>query len=226
MASIGLIYLSIIAYGSYQIKSNYFITSINKGKRRSVALTFDDGPHPDKTPGILEILKEKNVKATFFVIGKNAEKYPDLLRQIDDNGHFIANHSYSHSYLIAFFSKGRLSKDLARCNEIIFQAIGKTPIFFRPPFGVTNPRYKRALTENGLQSIGWSLRSLDTRAKTKYQVIDKVISNLKRGDIVLLHDHLSVTADALEDIIEHINTKGIEIEPLSKVINMEPYAKV
>ena len=226
IAAIALIYLSIIAYGSSQIQANYFIKSINKGKRKSVALTFDDGPHPERTPRILDILREKNVKATFFVIGKNAEKYPDLLRRIDEEGHHIANHSYSHSYLIAFFSGSRLTKDLARCNDVIFQTIGKTPTLFRPPFGVTNPLYKRALADNGLLSVGWSLRSLDTQAKSRYQLIDKIISNLKKGDIVLLHDHPSVTADALEDIIEHINTKRFEIEPLSKVINQEPYVKL
>lgn len=226
MASIGLIYISIIAYGSSQIKANYFINSINQGKKKSVALTFDDGPHPDRTPKILEILREKKVKATFFVIGKNAEKYPDLLRQIDNEGHIVANHSYSHSYLIAFFSTKRLTNDLSRCNDVVFQTIGKMPLLFRPPFGVTNPRYKTALAENGLESIGWSLRSFDTRAKSKYEVIDKVISKLKKGDIILFHDHLSVTSDALEDIIEHINTKKIDIEPLAKAINHEPYAKI
>ena len=220
--AIFLLYLGITAYGSYQIQANYFIKSINKGKK-SVALTFDDGPDPKTTPRILEILREKNVKATFFVIGKKAEKHPDLLRRIDEDGHIIANHSYSHHYLIAFFSTARLTKDLDRCNDFILQTIGKEPAFFRPPFGVTNPLYNNALIKTGLQSIGWSLRSMDTRAKSKYDLIEKVISNLKRGDIVLLHDHLSVTADALEDIIEHINNKKIDIEPLSRVINKKPY---
>lgn len=226
LGAIVAIYLIITAYGSFEIRANYFIQSINKGKKKAVALTFDDGPDPDTTPLILNILREKNVKATFFVIGKKAEKYPDLIRQIDDEGHIVANHSYSHNYLIAFFSTARLTKDLARCNEFIMQTIGKTPAFFRPPFGVTNPLYGTALKENNLKSIGWSLRSLDTRAKNKYQLIEKVISTLKRGDIVLLHDRLLITAEALEDIIEHIHSKKIDIELLSKIINKEPYAKI
>jgi peptidoglycan/xylan/chitin deacetylase (PgdA/CDA1 family) len=220
------IYLLVTGYGSYQIRANYFINSINKGKSKAVALTFDDGPDPEYTPRILNILREKNVKATFFVIGKKAEKYPELLRQMETDGHIIANHSYSHHYLIALFSTFRLKKDLARCTEVISSVTGKTPLFFRPPFGVTNPRYKAALKENGLQSIGWSLRSMDTTADNKYQLIDSVISQLKRSDIVLLHDRLAVTAEALEDIIEHISNKRLTIEPLSKVINKEPYAKV
>ena len=100
-----IFYLIATAYGSFQIRANYFVTSIHKGKKKSIALTFDDGPHPENTPRILDILKDKGVKATFFVIGKNAEKYPDLLRRIDAEGHIVGNHSYSHNQLIASFQK-------------------------------------------------------------------------------------------------------------------------
>lgn len=218
-----IIYLASTTYGSFQIKANYFVKSINKGNKKAIALTFDDGPDPEITPRILSVLKEKGVKATFFVIGKNAEKYPDLVRQIDEEGHIVANHSYSHNHLIGFFSKNRLNQDLTYCNETITAALGKSPVFFRPPFGVTNPRYAKVLKELKMQSIGWSLRSFDTRAKNKYQLIEKVISNLKRRDIVLLHDNRAVTADALEDLIEHCFNKNIDIQPLSIIINKEPY---
>lgn len=222
---LGLIYLAVIAYGSYQIQVNYFIHSINKGKKKSVALTFDDGPDPEYTPQILDILKEKNVKATFFVIGKKAERYPELVKRIDEEGHIVANHSYSHHYFLPFFLSAGLTDDLSKCNEAIEQIISKTPLFFRPPFGVTTPRYSGAIKKNGLSSIGWSLRTLDTKAKTKYQLIDKVISLLKKGDIILLHDRLSVTCEALPDIIEHIATRKLTIEPLPVVINKKAYAE-
>lgn len=226
LIGIGVIYLACTAYGSSKIEANYFINSIHIGKSKGVALTFDDGPDPNTTPAILAVLKKFDVTATFFVIGRKAELYPDLLRQMDAEGHTIANHSYSHSYGIGFFSTKRLSDDIARCNEVIAAILGKTPILFRPPFGVTNPRYAAALKKNGMISVGWSLRSLDTQAKNKYQVIEKVISNIKRRDIVLLHDHLPVTADALEDIIEHCRNKRVLLEPLSKVINKDPYVKI
>lgn len=220
---ISVFYLISTTYGSFQIRANYFVTSIHKGKKKSIALTFDDGPHPENTPRILDILKEKGVKATFFVIGKNAEKYPDLVRRIDAEGHIVANHSYSHNYLIAFFSTKRLKNDLTNCNDIVHQILEKKPKLFRPPFGVTNPRYGNVLKELNLQSIGWSLRSFDTRAKNKYQLIQNVISKLQKRDIVLLHDHLPVTADALEDLIEHCRSKKIDIQPLPLIINKEPY---
>lgn len=225
LGTILFIYLGVTAYGSYQIQANYFINSVNRGKKKSIALTFDDGPDPEFTPKILDILSDKNVKATFFVIGKKAEKYPDLIRRIADEGHTLANHSYSHHYLIAFFSTSRLAADLKKCNDVLTGLLGKTPVFFRPPFGVTNPFYSSAIKQNGLISVGWSLRSMDTRAQSKYALIDAVISKLKKGDIVLLHDRLSVTAEALPDIIEHINTKKFAIEALSAVINKDAYVK-
>ncbi|WP_159471671.1 polysaccharide deacetylase family protein [Dyadobacter sp. 3J3] len=218
-----VLYLASTTYGSFQIKANYFVKSIHRGNKKSVAFTFDDGPDPEITPRILAVLKEKGVKATFFVIGEKAEKYPDLIRQMDEEGHIVANHSYSHNHLIAFFSKKRLNQDLVHCNEAVTAALGKSPVFFRPPFGVTNLRYAKVLKELKMQSIGWSLRSFDTKAKNKYQLIEKVISKLKRRDIVLLHDNRAVTADALEDLIEHCFNKNIEIQPLSVIINKEPY---
>jgi peptidoglycan/xylan/chitin deacetylase (PgdA/CDA1 family) len=226
LGTIAIIYLALTAYGSYRIDANYFIKSINRGRNKTISLTFDDGPDPNYTPAILSILRESNVKGTFFVIGKKAERYPDLLRQIHAEGHIIANHSYNHSYFIGFFSTTRLTRDLARCNDIITQTIGCRPVFFRPPFGVTNPNYAGALKANGLISVGWSLRSMDTLAKNKYQLIDNVISKLKRRDIVLLHDHLPVTASALTDIIEHCNNKRLPPAPLPQLLNLEPYAKI
>ena len=221
--AIALAYMAVTAYGSFTIQTNYFIKSINRGKRKAITLTFDDGPDPETTPLILDILKKKDVRATFFVIGKKAEKYPELLRRIDEEGHIVANHSYSHHYMIAFFSKEKLKKDLDQCTSIISGILGKTPKFFRPPFGVTNPRYASVLHDLKLVSVGWSIRSMDTKAKNKYEIINKVIAKLKTKDIVLLHDDRKVTADSIEDLIEHCLQKGLKFEPLSKLIQKEPY---
>lgn len=221
-----VMYIAVIAYGSWNIQANYYIKSINKGKSKSIALTFDDGPDPENTPKILETLKQYNLKATFFVIGKKAEQFPEILKRIDEEGHTIGNHSYSHSYFIGFYTSQALCKDIGRCDEIITQIIGKKPIYFRPPFGVTNPNYADAMRAHNLQSIGWSLRTMDTRAKNKYQVIEKVISKLQKKDIILFHDRLAATAEALPDIIEHCQNKKITIESLPSCIKLEPYARI
>jgi peptidoglycan/xylan/chitin deacetylase (PgdA/CDA1 family) len=219
-------YVAVIAYGSWRIQANYYLTSINKGKSKSIALTFDDGPDPVNTPKILDTLQQYNIKATFFVIGKKAEQFPELLKRIDEEGHTIGNHSYGHSYLIGFYTSKALYQDIERCNDVIMQIIGKKPQYFRPPFGVTNPNYADAMKGLNLQSIGWSLRSMDTRAKNKYQVIEKVISRVQKKDIVLFHDRLACTAEALPDIIEHFQNKKLTIEPLSSCIKLEPYANI
>ncbi|GGN05640.1 polysaccharide deacetylase [Dyadobacter beijingensis] len=223
MAGIALLFVGVTAYGSAQIQANYFLKSINKGRSKAIALTFDDGPDPDSTPRILETLRQNDLKATFFVIGRKAVEHPELLRRIVEEGHTIANHSYSHSYLIALFSTRKLKADIQRCNEAIRDITGRAPVFFRPPFGVTNPRYARVLKELQMQSIGWSLRSMDTRAKNKYQLINTIVSKLKPRNIVLLHDHLPLTAETLPDIIGHCREMGIKIEPLPRLIGKEPY---
>lgn len=225
IALIAMLFVGITAYGSSQIQANYFLKSINKGRTKAIALTFDDGPDPESTPRILDILLENNLKATFFVIGRKAEQHPDLLRRIVEEGHVIGNHSYSHHYLIGLFSRKKLRADIAHCNEVIRDITGRMPVFFRPPFGVTNPRYAAVLKDMQMSSIGWSLRSMDTRAKNKYQIIQKIISVLKPKDIVLLHDHLPLTADSLADIVGHCREMGIKIEALPLLIGKEPYEK-
>ncbi len=221
---IAVLYVASTIYGSFTIQSNYFLTSLNKGPRNSITLTFDDGPHPELTPKILAVLNQYQVKATFFVIGKNAEQYPDLVKRIVNEGHIVANHSYSHHHFIGFFSRKRLEADIEKCNQIIFDLTGKRPAYFRPPFGVTNPRYADVLKKLNMQSIGWSLRSLDTQAKNKYELIQRILSKICKGDIILLHDNQQVAFDALDDIIEHGRNKKLPVESLDWVTKTEPYA--
>ncbi|PWJ58566.1 peptidoglycan/xylan/chitin deacetylase (PgdA/CDA1 family) [Dyadobacter jejuensis] len=223
LAAVIVAYVALTVYGVFNIEANYFLSSIHKGKGSSVTLTFDDGPDPEQTPRILAALKEQEVKATFFVIGKKAEQHPELIRQMVDEGHIVANHSYSHHYLIGFFSRKRLRADLERCNAVIEQITGKVPHYFRPPFGVTNPRYADVLQDMGMLSIGWSLRSLDTQAKNKYALIERILVKIKKKDIILLHDDRAVTADAIDDIVAHCEQKKIAIETLDWVTKTSPY---
>ncbi len=220
---VAVLYLASTMYGAFTIQSNYFLTSLHKGKSNSITLTFDDGPDPELTPKILAVLKQYEAKATFFVIGKKAEKYPELIRQIAEEGHIVGNHSYSHHVLIGFYSRKRLQADIEKCNQIVLDIIGKRPFYFRPPFGVTNPRYADVLKTLGMQSIGWSLRSLDTQAKSKYELIQKILAEIKKKDIILLHDNQEVTFEALDDIIEHSRSKNLPVETLDWVTKTKPY---
>ncbi len=220
-----LISLCITSFGAYKIQWNYFLKSIHAGKPLGIALTFDDGPEPATTPAILEILKKYQAKATFFVIGKKAVLYPELIHQIVEEGHTLANHSYSHSNWIGFFSEKKLQADISRNTELIKKLSGKQTRFFRPPFGVTNPKYRRILKSLNLISIAWTLRSYDTTISNKEKLVKRITNNLFPGTIILLHDNQNITLEALPDILKYCNTFGINIVNLADLIEQEPYAE-
>ena len=224
--SISVIYLIITIYGSFQIKANYFLNSINKGVKDGIALSFDDGPDPETTPKILDILRHQEIKASFFVIGKMAEKYPELLKTIEKDGHIIANHSYDHNNAMGFFGINKLATDIEKCSGIIEHITGKKPLLFRPPFGVTNPRYAVVLKNLRLTSIGWSGRSFDTITNSKNTLLKRVKKSIGRGAILLFHDTQKVTLEILPNIIEYCKENGVKIVPLHELIEQEPYEKV
>lgn len=224
--SIVFIYLAVVVYGSSQIKANYFINSISRGKTDAVTFTFDDGPDKELTPKILAILETEKIKATFFVIGKKAEQYPELLAEMSRQGHAVANHSYSHSNFIGFFSSRKLENDIKKCSEIIEKAIGNKPLYFRPPFGVTNPRYSIALKKTGLISIGWTIRSFDTAVKNRKKLFERVTKSLTDGSIILFHDTQNSTVEALPDIIKFYRQRNVKIVSLPELINLSSYKNV
>ncbi|PIQ15094.1 MAG: polysaccharide deacetylase [Flavobacteriales bacterium CG18_big_fil_WC_8_21_14_2_50_32_9] len=219
-----LLFLSIVALGTSFIQLNYFVESINKGNNKGIALTFDDGPNAAITPQILAILEKENIKATFFIIGNKIEQNAALLKKIDNEGHTIGNHSYSHNNLTTIYSTKKLKDDLIKCNQLINQVIAKKPLFFRPPFGVTTPRYKRALKQLNMQSIGWTIRSLDTQSKNKELLYKKITKQISDGSIILFHDTQQITLDVLPDIIQFCKINGINIVPLHQLTNHQPYA--
>lgn len=223
---VGLLFLLITAYGAYEIRFNYFLESVNKGSSDKLVLTFDDGPDPIITPKILQILKENGVKATFFLIGNRAAEYPELVRQIYEEGHEIGNHSYCHSYNLGFFSEKKLRQDLERCSEVLTSLLAKKVLFFRPPFGVTNPRYARVVKQLGLNSVGWSLRSLDTKIKSKDALLMRITSTMQKGDIILLHDTQEVTLEILPLFFEFCTQNGFQFRTLSESTGLPAYSDV
>ncbi len=203
-------------YGLFNIQFNLFIPSINKiiTSEKIVFLTFDDSPHPIHTPKILEILDANNVKATFFSIGKNISKYPEVFQQIVNNGHSIGNHSYCHNVRFTFRSAEKVLKELLLCDSKIHSFTDKPIKFFRPPFGITNPSIAKALKQTEYKSIGWSIRSFDTILTKKNYLINRVINKLTPGAIILLHDSGKCTINALPEIIEQIKKRGYRIDNL------------
>ena len=194
-----LLYLSILYLGVVNIHWNFFTQSINKLEDpKRLLLTFDDGPHPVFTPQILDLLDRFRIKAIFFVIGKNAEQYPKLLKEIGDRGHLIGNHSYSHAPTFDFFSVRNMIADIEKANKTIESITTNKPIFFRPPFGITNPRINKLIKQTGMTSIGWSFRSYDTTKRSNEQIIQQMKKEIRGGEILLFHDSIERSIKLLE----------------------------
>ena len=157
-------------------------------RRNEISLTFDDGPHPDVTPKVLDILDTYQAKASFFVIADKAAAHPGLVREIVSRGHSVENHSRRHAPFFGLFSWSALRRDVGAAQQIIAGITGRTPDFFRAPMGFRNPLLDPVITSMGLHYISWTRRGFDTLAPDPQVVLKRLARNLKAGDILLLHD--------------------------------------
>lgn len=218
------VYILILVLGSAIIQWNFYLRSYSRGNNiKKIALTFDDGPAAE-TEAILDVLKEQQVPATFFIIGLLGKKYPSVLNRMDAEGHVIGNHSYYHSFNFDWKSAKYMTKELNDTNEAIKTAIGKSPKLFRPPYGVTNPNLARAVNRTGMYSIGWNIRSFDTTAKTHHKLLKKLNAKLKGGNIILLHDSMTITREILTEFIINAREMGYTFVRVDNLLDIEPYA--
>lgn len=221
-----ILFLCVKIYGSVFIDSDFYIRTICHANRNenAIAITFDDGPMAGNTERILNILKEKGVQATFFCIGKNILQAPSIAKRIDEEGHLIGNHSFEHGKFFDLQSTSSMKLELNKTDAVILNTIKKKPRFFRPPYGITNPNLARAVKEGSYETIGWSVRSLDTVIKDRGRLWRRITKNLKPGDIVLFHDYSDLTIELLPDFINHVSSTGLTIVGLDKLLNIKPYA--
>ncbi len=152
-----------------------------------LALTFDDGPSPVYTPQVLKILKKYNIKATFFIMGVNAKRYPELVKQIKNAGHVIANHSWNHPKLTKI-SKKELARQVNKTSNILYKITGDRPKCLRPPFGIKNKRVVNYVNSQGMHVIMWDLMSMDYKRKGTEWLVNFVLKNTKKGGDVIFHD--------------------------------------
>lgn len=213
-------------WASADIDSDIYIDTLCKGAecRRCVSLTFDDGPDEIMTPKVLDVLKKYNIKATFFIIGKKAERNPDIISRIVNEGHIIGCHSWSHECNFPLQSSTAIYNEICRCEELIFSLTGKTLNLFRPPFGVTNPLVAGAVKAKGYIPIGWSVRSYDTaEEQSREKVYDRVIRQLHNGAIILLHDRCAKADELVQLLIADLVQKDYEIINIDDMLDVEPY---
>ena len=172
----------------------------------------------------MEILERYNAKATFFCIGKNIESHPEIFNSILKKGHTVGNHTFSHSNSFGFFKTDKVLSELQKTNTLVKEKTGKDMLLYRPAFGVTNPRIKKAIKRLELQSVGWNIRSLDTTNRNSKTVLNRITKNLKKGDVVLLHDTSSKSVDVLEQLLLFLQQKKIESVTIDSLFKIKPYA--
>ena len=190
-----------------------------KTQEKVVALTFDDGPDPLYTGFVLDVLKAKNVKATFFILGDNAKHNPDLLKRICAEGHEVGNHGYSHSYMSSQFIQ-----ELERTDEVVFQAIQQHTHFYRPPGGIISKSVIEGVKDKGYVLTLWSIDSKDWRNPGPTRIVQNVVKSSFPGAIILLHDggeKREQTIQALSSIIEQLKQQGYRFVTLSELQNFE-----
>jgi peptidoglycan/xylan/chitin deacetylase (PgdA/CDA1 family) len=181
---------------------------------RSVALTFDDGPDPVDTPKLLDILREKDVKATFFVVGKRADQYPEVVRRAWQEGHLIANHTWSHRHLFCFLTPSRLREEIELGSESVRRTCGFRPRLFRSPVGMRHPLLRPYLKYARLEYVSWTIRTRDTLTRSSSVLARRILNKAAGGDIILLHDHLPrgshVMLEALPGVIDELRQRGFQ----------------
>ena len=170
------------------LKKKLFPSALFSTTNENIHLTFDDGPHPIATPIVLQELKKHNIRATFFLLGQNAQKFPDLVHQIHNEGHQIANHSFTHANLF-FKNKAFLRDEILRTKETLETIIGTHSHCFRPPYGYINWTIMNVLREIGLTCVLWDVDSKDYRLNSVTDISRRVIPNTKTGSILLFHDN-------------------------------------
>jgi peptidoglycan/xylan/chitin deacetylase (PgdA/CDA1 family) len=207
-----LMFCFVVIWGSFDIQLGYFVDSLTqkRTKLKEVALTFDDGP-TEFTPKFLDLLKEKQIKATFFCIGRQIEKHPETFQRIIAEGHTIGNHTFSHSDTTGFLSASKMTEEIEKCDEIIFKTGNIKTLLYRPPFGVTNPNIAKAIKKTHKVSIGWNVRSLDTVTTDEKKIYRNVTRNLKKGSIILLHDTSEKTYHVLENLLLFLKDKEYSV---------------
>ncbi len=185
--------------------------------KKYVALTFDDGPNENTTPLLLDILKAKNVHATFFLIGQNIQQCSGIVQRIYDEGHMIGNHTWDH-IILQWLSTREIITEVQKTQKMIKKITWYTPIVVRPPYGAQNGKILNILGKYHLASVQWSLDSNDWELPSSETLVNNIMNNIQPGKIILMHDTLTGTVQAMSDIIDAIQRSGYTIVTVSELL--------
>ncbi len=194
-------------------------------KSKKLALTYDDGPNDPHTLKLLEVLAKHGVRATFFLIGRHVEKRPDIVRELAQGGHVIANHTYTHPNLI-FCSEAQTKIQIQECMRALTDAVGDHSRLFRPPFGGRRPSTLRVVRSLGLEPVMWNVTGWDWNAPPADKIVQKVSRKIRGGDVILLHDgddvkmgaDRSQTVIATDRLIARYKSEGYEFVTVAEMM--------
>lgn len=213
----------VLYFTSFRIGSGCWVRALcragNAGRR--VALTFDDGPHAEFTPQVLDVLGKYGAEACFFLVGERID--PELLLRMDAEGHIVGNHTFSHQGMGPFASSQRMAADARRTDDAIAQVLHRRPKLFRPPFGVTNPMIGSMVKRMGYTVVGWSIRSFDTLAGPRGKVVERIRRRLHDGAVILLHDNRAGSPQLAEQVLRMLSEEGYEVVRADKLLNIRAY---
>lgn len=189
-----------------------------RAERGEVSLTFDDGPDPEVTPRVLDLLDRTGARASFFLVGRRAARHPELTAEIVRRGHRVENHTWSHTHRFALLGPRGAMAEIDRAQRELGERTGRTPEYFRPPAGIRSPWLGPLLDRRGLCLASWTRRGLDTVTADPQRVVRRLLRDLDGGDVLLLHDgpsgrHRTVLA-ALPPVLAAIDAAGLACVPL------------
>ena len=184
-----------------------------------VAITFDDGPHLKNTDDIVNIFSKYNAHATFFMLGSNVVKYPDVVKRVYDAGHEIGIHTWNHKELTKL-SSDEVKNEVNNTATEIEKITGKRPTLVRPPYGSINENVKNSI-DNPL--ILWNIDSLDWKSRDKEKIVPLVLNDVQDGDIILLHDIHSTTVPAVEEILKYLIENDYQVITISQMLSAKRY---
>ena len=191
-----------------------------------VALTFDDGPHPQFTPKVLALLDKYGVKATFFMVGKHMEKYPEIVKEVFARGHVIANHTYTHPHDIEADTRSQVKRELERCERVIERLTGKRAHLFRPPRGLVDSTVFMVAEDEGYRTILWTVSADHHDAPTPKLMAQRVLDHIRPGGIILAHDGTFCTrwkdVAATPLIIEELRRQGYRFVTIPELLERAP----
>lgn len=202
--------------------ANYITSAIDGGGEVNesgadspkIAITFDDGPHPHYTQQLLDGLKDRGVKATFFVTGEHAEEYPDIIRRMNEEGHLIGNHTYSHIQLTNG-NRQTYKEELIQTNEIISHITGKEVLFVRPPYGSWDKSLEKDLN---MFPVLWNIDPLDWCSDNVSCIVTKVCSKAGENDIILMHDCYDSSVTAALQVVDELTAQGYEFVTVDEIL--------